>query len=144
LRTTPRTCRAFTLVEVLIASTILFATITVISESYRASLMASDKASKTAEMLTPLPLIVGHIKNQLLETPEERVEGRGEVLGVKFEFSARSVIFAAPPRRLEADSGVYRTFSPRFRLYDVDLKLRSRDQEKRFTYQELSGLRNVS
>ncbi|NBS66070.1 MAG: hypothetical protein EBT33_17315, partial [Betaproteobacteria bacterium] len=66
----------------LIASTILFATITVISESYRASLMASDKASKTAEMLTPLPLIVGHIKNQLLETPEERVEGRGEVLGV--------------------------------------------------------------
>ena len=44
MRTTPRTSRAFTLVEVLIASTILFATITVISESYRASLMASDKA----------------------------------------------------------------------------------------------------
>lgn len=135
--------RGFTLIEVLIASTILFASITVISESYRASLMASDKASKTAEMLTPLPLIVGHVKTRLLETPEERVQGRGEVLGVRFEFEARSTQFAAPPRRFEPDSGEVRTFAPRFRLYDVNLKLRAGAQQRSFVYQELAWLPNA-
>lgn len=132
--------RGFTLVEVLIASTILFATITVISESYRASLMASEKATRTAQMLTPLPLIVGHIKNKLLETPEERVRGSGEVLGVRFEFDARSTKFAAPPRRFEPDSGEFRTFLPRFRLYDVSLSLQTGAQGRSFVYQELAWL----
>jgi hypothetical protein len=140
LRTTPRTSRAFTLVEVLIASTILFATITVISESYRASLMASDKASKTAEMLTPLPLIVGHIKNQLLETPEERVEGRGEVLGVKFEYAATTKKFAPPPRLFEPETGVFRSYSPRYRLYNVRLTLRTGVVIRSFDYQEVAWL----
>ena len=45
----------FTLVEVLIAATILFATLAIVTESYRASLMASEKAPRTAKMLTPMP-----------------------------------------------------------------------------------------
>lgn len=132
--------RGFTLVEVLIASTILFATITVISESYRASLMASEKATRTAQMLTPLPLIVGHIKNKLLETPEERVRGSGEVLGVQFDFDARSIKFAPPPPRFEPETGELRSYAERFRLYEVRLKLRARAQNREFTYRELAWL----
>jgi hypothetical protein len=135
--------RGFTLIEVLIASTILFASITVISESYRANLMASDKAAKTAEMLTPLPLIVVHVKNKLLETPDERVEGRGEVLGVQFEFEARTARFEPPPRRFEPATGEFQVYSPRFRLYDVRLSLSIGSQKRSFDYQELAWLPNA-
>lgn len=138
MRTTPRTSRAFTLVEVLIASTILFATITVISESYRASLMASEKATRTAQLLTPMPLIIGQIKNKLLQTPDERVQGRGSVLGVTFEFEARSTAFASPPARLDPGSGLEITYKPRFRLYDVKLTLRSGTVQRVFDYQEIA------
>lgn len=130
--------RGFTLIEVLIASTILFASLAVISESYRASLMASDKAAKTAEMLTPLPLILGHVKNKLLETPDELVEGQGEVLGVRFTFEARSAKFGAPVRRIDPDSGQRMVYQPRFRLYDVQLGLSRGTMRRVFTYQELA------
>jgi hypothetical protein len=136
--------RGFTLIEVLIASTILFTSLAVISESYRASLMATERASKTAEMLTPMPLIVGHIQSRLLETPDEYVSGRGEVLGVAYEFEARSVNFGSPARRVEPESGEYRTYQPRFRLYNVQLVVSTRTQKRTFSYQELSWLPTVS
>lgn len=135
--------RGFTLIEVLIASTILFASLAVISESYRASLMASERAAHTAEMLTPLPLILGHVKNRLLETPEERVSGRGEVLGVQFEFEARSARFESPPRRFEPETGVFQVYAPRFRLYDVRLSLSVGSNKRSFDYQELAWLPNA-
>lgn len=139
-RSQRRRLGGFTLIEVLIAATILFASITVISESYRASLVASDKASRTAAMLTPMPLIVGHVKNRLLETPDERVWGNGEVLGVGFDFEATSVRFASAPSRIEPDTGEFRVSPPRFRLYDVRLNIRRGSLKKSFSYQELAWL----
>jgi prepilin-type N-terminal cleavage/methylation domain-containing protein len=136
-----KTTCGFTLIEVLIASTILFASLAVISESYRASMMASDKAAKTAEMLTPLPLILGYVKNKLLETPDELVEGQGEVLGVRFTFEARSARFGAPARRIDPDSGQLMVYQPRFRLYDVQLDLSRGTMRRAFTYQELAWAR---
>ncbi len=55
----------FTLIEVLIAATILFAAVTVISETYRASLLASRRAENVAAMLGPLPLIVAAVRERL-------------------------------------------------------------------------------
>lgn len=133
-----RSVNGFTLVEVLIASTILFAALTVISESYRASLLASERAAKTAQILTPLPLIIGHVQGRLRETPDDRVAGRGNALGVAFEFEARSTRFEAPPRRFDPDAGIVMTYKPRFRLYDVRLTLKLGTLERRFDYQEIA------
>lgn len=133
----------FTLVEVLIAATILFASLAVVSESYRASLLASDKASRVAESLTPLPLILGHIQSRLLENPIDSVSGRGEVLGVSYEFEARTAKFGAPPRRVEPETGELRSYQPRFRLYNVELSLKAGTQRRQFEYQELSWLSDV-
>ena len=130
----------FTLVEVLIASVILFASLAVISEAYRTSLVASERARITAELLTPLPLIVEHVRDRLLDTPQEKVDGRGEVLGVRFEFLAVSARFAAPPRRVDADSGQIMVYQPRFRVYDVRLTLAAGSVRRVFSYQELAWL----
>jgi type II secretory pathway component PulJ len=130
----------FTLIEVLIASVILFASITVISESYRASLAAGQRATATAEMLTPLPLITSTIRASLRERPEERLNGEGELLGVRYSFEAVTVRFEPPPPTIDIDLQDIRTFAPRYRLYDVRLSLERRSARRQFIYQELAWL----
>lgn len=133
----------FTLIEVLIASVILFATITVVAESYRASLAAGRRATATAEMLTPLPLITSSIRARLREQPEERLGGEGEVLGVRYTFEAVTVRFEPPPPAVDLDLQDMRTFAPRYRLYDVKLSLERRPVRRQFLYQELAWLPRV-
>ena len=130
----------FTLIELLIASVILFATITVVSESYRTSLASSQKATITAEMLTPLPLITSAIRTRLREAPEERLSGTGELLGVTYSFEAKSTRFEPPPPVVDPNIQGRLTFAPRYRLYDVRLSLLRRGIHRQFTYQELAWL----
>jgi type II secretory pathway component PulJ len=137
---TPPIRRGFTLIEVLIASVILFATITVVAESYRTSLSSSLRASATAEMLTPLPLITSTIRTRLREMPDERVAGDGEILGVKYSFEAVSVRFEPPPPAVDVEMQGIRVFAPRYRLYDVRLSLERRALKRQFVYQDLAWL----
>lgn len=135
-----RSRAGFTLVEVLIASVILFATVTVIAESYRSSLAAGQRATITAEMLTPLPLITSTIRKQLRERPDERLRGDGELLGVGYFFEAVTVRFEPPPPTFDATIEDVRVFAPRYRLYDVRLSLERRSIQRQFLYQELAWL----
>ena len=61
--------RGFTLLEVLIAATILFAVLAAATETYRNALLASSRAQGLVSMLTPLPLITSAIRNQLRSNP---------------------------------------------------------------------------
>lgn len=130
----------FTLVEVLIASVILFATITVVAESYRTSLASSIRATATAELLTPLPLIVSTVRESLRSQPDERVKGQGEMLGVRYSFDAVTVRFEAPPPAFADNAEGLVRFAPRYRLYDVRLLLEHRAVRRQFVYQELAWL----
>ena len=85
--------RGFTLIEVLIAATILFAALTVISESYRTSMQSARRAETVVRMLTPLPMIVSNIQAALRADPLERAAGEGEMLGVRYQFKAATQRF---------------------------------------------------
>lgn len=129
-----------TLIEVMIASVILFAMITVVAESYRTSLAAGQRATAMAEMLTPVPLIISTIRARLRERPEERLRGEGELLGVRYAFDAVTVRFEPPPPVPDVDLQDMRVFAPRYRLYDVSLVLERRATRRQFIYQELAWL----
>jgi prepilin-type N-terminal cleavage/methylation domain-containing protein len=128
----------FTLVEVLIASVILFAAITIAADTYRTHLITTEKATATAKMLTPLPLIVGTIRNDLQQSPTESLEGRGELLGVRYDYRADTLQFAPPPRRFDPDRGEFRDYPPRYRLYGVKLNLSWQRRSRQFEYRELA------
>jgi len=128
----------FTLLEVLIAATILFTVLAVATETYRNALLASSRAEGLVNLMTPLPLITSSIRNQLRSNPVEKLDGRAELLGVSYEWEASTARYAPPPRRFDADSTEFRDYPPRFRLYDVRLKLARAGQERVFLYQELA------
>lgn len=128
----------FTLLEVLIAATILFTVLAVATETYRNALLASSRAEGLLSLLTPLPLITSSIRSQLRSNPVEELAGSAELLGVSFEWQATTARHGAPARRFDPDTADFRTYPPRFRLYDVRLKLARAGQERVFLYQELA------
>lgn len=133
-----RHARGFTLVEVLIAATILFMVIAAAAEGYRGALVASRKAESTVRLLAPLPLITSAIRDALRASVRESVAGGSELLGVRYEFEATTARFGAPPPRFDVDRGDFTEYPPRFRLYDVRLKLSAGAAERTFSYQELA------
>lgn len=136
--------RGFTLVEVLIAATILFTAITVISDSYRASMAASRRADSVVRLMTPMPLIVETVAEQLRRNPQAEVSGEGRLLGVRYEFLAKSTAFKSPLPRLDAEVGEVTEYQPRFRLYDVELRLHNQETTRVFRYQEIAWLAEIA
>jgi prepilin-type N-terminal cleavage/methylation domain-containing protein len=128
----------FTLLEVLIAATILFTALAVATETYRSALLSSSRAESLVSMLTPLPLITSSIRSQLRSNPVEKLDGGSDLLGVQYEWEANTVRYGAPPRRFDPDATDFITYPQRFRLYDVRLKLRRAGQERVFLYQEIA------
>jgi type II secretory pathway pseudopilin PulG len=128
----------FTLLEVLIAATILFAVLAVATETYRGALLASSRAEGLVSLLTPLPLITSSIRSQLRSNPAETLNGGAELLGVKYDWEASTVRYGSPPRRFDPDATDFRDYPPRFRLYDIRLTLHRAGQQRVFLYQEIA------
>jgi prepilin-type N-terminal cleavage/methylation domain-containing protein len=128
----------FTLLEVLIAATILFTVLAVATETYRNALLASSRAEGLVNLLTPLPLITSAIRSQLRSSPVEKLDGNAELLGVRYEWQATTVRHGSPARRFDPDFTDFRDYPQRFRLYDVRLRLARGGQERVFLYQELA------
>ena len=127
--------RGLTLIEVLIASTILFVAM---SETYRASLAASDRSDRFIRLVTPMPLITSSIRDVLRTEVQPRVVGGGRILGVDYQFEAVSTAFLPPPRRFDPDAGEVVDYAPRYRLYDVKLELKRAGVRRSYIYQEVA------
>lgn len=128
----------FTLVEVMIASVILFGSLVAITEGYRTSVEASRRAEATIRMVTPLPLIVSQIRESILSDPQEANRGAGQMLGVSFRYEAvlsKSAAALPPP---DPEGAVSPNLPERYRLYDIRVSLEVRGVAVReFVYQEL-------
>ena len=133
--------QGFTLVEALIAATIFFASIAVVSEAYRASVAASRRAQALATMVSPLPLLVAQTAEHLRAAPaNERFVDHGVVMGVEFVVTAQAASSVAPAEKLDVESGARVRYAPRFKLFDVEIKLSVAGQHRTFKYRELTWL----
>jgi len=134
--------RGFTLIEVLIAAVIMFTVLATATVSLRAAMHASERASRTTELLAPLPWITPTIRERLREHSGDNLatehSGEGVVFGVEYRFHALLVRSAAPPPRFDPDVIDFIEYAPRFGLYDVELELEREGEKSRFVYQELA------
>ena len=134
--------RGFTLVEVLIAAVIMFTVLATATLSFRGALIASERATRTAELLAPLPWITSTIRDSLRETVSENLapehSGEGVLFDVSYRFRAVRVRAGAPPPRFDPDAADFIEFASRFGLYDVEVELERHGATSRFVYQELA------
>ena len=132
----------FTLIEVLIAAVIMFTVLATATLSFRGALVASERATRTTELLAPLPWITSTIRDNLrdrvLEAPTPEYSGDGALFGVDYRFRAELVSFAPPPPRFDPDVADFIEYAPRFGLYDVELTLEREGESSSFIYQELA------
>ena len=134
--------RGFTLIEVLIAAVIMFTVLATATVSLRAAMHASERASRTTELLASLPWITPTIRERLREYPGDNLaterSGEGVMFGVGYRFRALLVRSGAPPPQFDVDAGDFIEYAPRFGLYDVELELEREGEKRRFVYQELA------
>jgi hypothetical protein len=130
--------RGFTLLEVLIAASIFFASIVVIAESYRATLAAHKRSEAIVRMLTPVPLLMSRVENLLRENPSDTLEEEGTLLGVGYRLKATVVRNVAPLQRIDLDTDEFRSYEPRSKLYEVTMSLSAGGQRKTLSYRELA------
>ena len=89
-------------------------------------------------LVTPLPMIVASVRDDLRRRPDERREGEAELLGVHYRFEATTARYEPPAARFDPDRGEFTQYAPRFRLYDVRLVLTRAAQKREYRYQELA------
>ncbi len=132
----------FKLVEVLIAAVIMFTVLAAATLSLRGAMTASERATRTTELLAPLPWITSTIRDSLRERVSNEAttehSGEGVLFGVDYRFRAELVRMGAPPPRFDPETQDFVEYEPRFGLYDVDLTLEREGETSRFIYQELA------
>ncbi|QUI69707.1 prepilin-type N-terminal cleavage/methylation domain-containing protein [Pseudoalteromonas piscicida] len=88
--------KGFTLIEVLIAAIILFSSIALVSQLFKSALVFSSKAAEVAQFYQLAPSLVTSIKSELrlvASTKEANYEGKVELLGERFNWQARRILF---------------------------------------------------
>lgn len=128
----------FTLVEVLIAAVIMFMVLATAALSLRTAAHASERATRTVELVAPLPWITPVIRESLRSDPADERSGEGRLFGVEYRFRANIVRLGAPPTRFDPDVTDFVEYAPRFALYDVELELERDGETTSFLYQELA------
>ncbi|CCQ10319.1 hypothetical protein PALB_11840 [Pseudoalteromonas luteoviolacea B = ATCC 29581] len=137
---------AFTLLEVLIASVILFSAIALMTVIYRGSLNASNTASAHLKLNTPVRSIIQEIKSEItnLDPTVSDVKGNeGVAFGVKYSWSATIAKSGFPPKQFDPDMGSFIDAKNEFRLWNVTLELEYNNKKKVYSYQELGWVINA-
>ena len=138
-----RAIAGLTLIEVLIASVMIFTVMTVVSEGYQASLLASRKATELDVLLAPLPLVLNKIQTDLRETRDKdlsELQGDGTILKVGYRYRARSEKFLSPVPGYDFATDQIRDYAPRYHLFLVTLTLEFGSTTRTFRYREVAWL----
>lgn len=132
--------QGFTLVEVLIASVILFAAVGLAVVAFQSSVKAVQVAENTAEILAPVPLLLDAIELKLRDVPAQPYQERGEVLGVNFQWVATPKATYAPKPRFDPDFANFVNYPERFVMYQVSITLTKNARSRELQYEKLGWM----
>jgi len=135
-----KSSQGFTLLEILVASTILFSSIAVVSLIFKTSYVASEKATKNVEQAGVINVLVTSIQVTIREKTQQgtnSLQGDGVTWGVPYQWQAELIANKAPPNKFNADTGNVESYSARYKLWDVVLTI-GKNNKRKFEYNELS------
>ena len=135
-----KSSQGFTLLEILVASTILFSSIAVVSLIFKTSYVASEKATIHVEQAGIIKALVTSIQLTIREKTQQNtnnLNGSGVIWGVPYEWQAELIANKPPPNKFNADTGNVESYSARYKLWNVVLST-GKNNKRQFEYNELS------
>lgn len=135
-----KTGRGFTLLEILIALTILLLMLSLATNSMKTARMNSEQAANHLQLATFLPLFTERIQQTIRSAPSEAMSGSGELQGVQFQWRANVVQKRSPASQFNPEAMTETKFNERFLLYEVQLTLTKQGKSRTFKYLELAWL----
>ena len=130
--------RGFTLLEVLVAATIMFTVLSLSAlavKTYRAS---SAKAERRIHLLSYINLVTPQIQTKLKQSSDDSVAtGTGQFGDLSYQWQAEVIAHKAAPRQMNPDTGQFEVTPKRFKLYQVQLQLTSQGLTIEKSYSEV-------
>ena len=118
--------KGFTLLEVLVASAILFSTIAITSVIFKTAYVASEKAQNkvgiTAVVPALLPIIQQSIREQTTQFADE-LTGNGIIWGIHYRWQAHVIAFKSPADKFDVDTTRMESYTKRYKKWLVNLEL---------------------
>jgi prepilin-type N-terminal cleavage/methylation domain-containing protein len=133
--------KGFTLIEILVASMILFASFATVALLYRGALLSSDKAANHLQISAVVPEVLGQVRKSIRmqgKQPLEQLQGSGAMWQVRFEWQAQLEEFKAPAPIFDVDTGQYIEQPAKYKLWLVDLTLDHDGTQREYSFEELS------
>ena len=131
--------RGFTLIEVLVASVILFIFVAMAAQIFKQSAVASIKAERAVKVAAMVPLVVENIRSQIDAAKSlDDVIGQGQIKEVKYQWRAVLSQRKPPLAGFDPDILEFRTYVDKFNLWHVDLTIYVDDYERHWVYEELT------
>lgn len=129
--------QAFTLVEVLIASSILFMVIAVTVIGFSNSRQNAAIAASRIAMHQPIGLILDQVENALRPVSAEQLNGEGQLGEVSFKWQANLHSRHTAPVLFDSETGAGFSNNNVFMLFDVTIELRHGNASREYQYQKL-------
>lgn len=136
-----KSCSGFTLIEILVASVILFSSIAAVTLIYKGAYLSSDKAASHMLISGMASTIATNIRQNIRQRGNEsetELKNEGTSLGVKYHWKANLLEFRAPPNIYDIDSGKVTVPENKYKLWQVELTLKHGSAEKTYYFKELS------
>ncbi|WP_281556601.1 prepilin-type N-terminal cleavage/methylation domain-containing protein [Thalassomonas sp. RHCl1] len=133
----------FTLIEVLVASAILFSSIAVVSLIFKSSYLASQKAELRVGQAGLVPALLKLVQAEIRRKTDDnndKISGQGVIWGQNYQWNASLIAFRAAPDKFDIDIGKMQSYPKKFKLWQVQLRLGSEKGARDFQYHELSWL----
>ncbi|MEH8021209.1 PilW family protein [Rheinheimera metallidurans] len=136
---TKQYAKGFTLIEVLIAATILFTVVASVSQIYQGAAQSSIKASRSVELSALVPLLVDTISFNLRQADvSQTITQQGVLNSYQFSWSAAVIKKAPPPPQFQLETDSFVTLDNKFYLWQVQLTINKEEYSQQFEFTSLS------
>jgi prepilin-type N-terminal cleavage/methylation domain-containing protein len=131
--------KGFTLIEVLVASFILFLVIAAVSMVYRGALLSSNKAERTLVFSSLVAPISEQVRIQITSSKDQlEMRGSGNMGELTFSWHAISTYQSKMPEQFNAFMGEVDSGDKVFKLWQVTMQLQIKSATRQYQFSEIS------
>jgi len=131
--------RGFTLLEVLVASFILFLVISTMTMVYRGAILSSEKAERSLRISSAVAPIRSLIADKVrISNGVQTLSGSGSMGNIAYQWRGEKRVQAMEPDVFDSDSGKFVTGKRGYGLWAVSLVISYKNTQKEYQFSEVS------